>query len=197
VENQADEGTIFPASERVQGQQTSRRAYKEFLARLQAFPWWQEFQKMVEEGWDWRKAVFIAWAASPARDRKPATQGELATEVLGLKNDRTIRKWKERDPDIESMIAAMQAAPLLRHRRDIFEALAASASDSDPKSHADRKLALEMMGDYRPRGQTDVSLSGAVVGVSMEEWQALAQQRRAAADETLGAFDEPDEDEEG
>lgn len=192
--NQADEGTIFPASERVQGQQTSRRAYHDFLERMREFPWWQEFREMLDQGWDWRKAVYIAWAASPARDRHPATQGELATEVLGLKNDRTIRKWKEGNPDIEEMIAAMQAAPLLRHRRDIYEALAKSASDPDPKSHADRKLSLEMMGDYRSRGQTDVSLSGAVVGVSLEEWQALAHQRRAAAEETLAAFDEPDEE---
>ena len=45
----------------------------------------------------------------------------------------------------------MQATPLLRHRRDIFDALIVSATDPDPKSHPDRKLALEMLGDYKPR----------------------------------------------
>ncbi len=55
----------------------------------------------------------------------------------------------------------MQAAPLLRHRRDILDALIVSATDPDPKSHPDRKLALEMLGDYKPRGISGATLSGA------------------------------------
>jgi len=147
----SDEATIFPAGQNVPGQAQSRRAYKDLLRSLDGFPWWNDYRELVERGWDWRKAVYIAWSASPARDRRPPTQMELAQDVLGLHSDRVISKWRAKQPEIDDEIARMQAAPLLRYRRDIFDALATSASDPDPKSHSDRKLALEMMGDYRPR----------------------------------------------
>jgi sirohydrochlorin ferrochelatase len=99
----------------------------------------------------------------------------LATGVLGLASDRVIRIWKQQHPEMEEMIATLQAAPLLRHRRDVFEALAASAATPDPRHHADRKLALEMLGDYRPRGDLDVHTTGG--GLTLAEWQAAAAAR--------------------
>lgn len=146
-----DEETIFPAGPTVPGQSDSRRAYRDLLANLETFPWWNDYRELVERGWDWRKAVYIAWSASPAKSRIPATQMELAQQVLGLHSDRVISKWREKQPEMLDEIVRMQAAPLLRHRRDIYDALATSASDPDPKSHSDRKLALEMLGDYKPR----------------------------------------------
>ena len=148
--------TLFPASERVQGQAQSRKAYHEIAEHLKTQGWWSDYLLLRERGWDWRKAIYIAWAASPAKGRIPATQEELAQNALGLTGDRVIRKWREADQTIDDTIAEFQAAPLMRHRRDIFDALIASASDPDPKSHADRKLALEMMGDYKPKQQTEL-----------------------------------------
>ncbi len=189
-----DDGTLFPASERVQGQAESRRAYDDFLRRMEEFGWWQEYQELRGLGWDWRKAVYIAWAASPTQDRWPPTQEWLATEILGLKSDRTIRTWREKHSEIDEMVAALQAAPLLKHRRDIFDALAASASSPDFRHHSDRKLALEMMGDYKPGSHLDVE--GKVVGMTLREWAAAAAQRRAQAEETLDLFDEEGDEEE-
>jgi hypothetical protein len=146
-----DEETIFPASPAVQGQAESRRAYQQMLADLNQYSWWQDYRELTRRGWDWRKAVLIAWEASPAKSRSPATQEELATKVLGLTSDRVIAKWREKHPEMAEEVARMQAAPLLRHRRDVFDALAESAGNPDPKNHPDRKLALEMMGDYKPR----------------------------------------------
>lgn len=186
------EETLFPASERVQGQAQSRRAYAALLERLAQFPWWQEYQELIALGWDWRKAVYIAWAASPAKDRQPETQELLATEVLGLKSDRTIRQWRAKYPEIDEMTAALQAAPLLKHRRDIFEALTASAMNPDFRHHRDRKLALEMLGDYKPGAK--VAVEGKVVGMTLAEWEAAVAARRAQAEETLAIFEE-DEDE--
>ena len=157
--------TLFPAGAEVPGQAQSRRAYKDILAALVEFDWWRDYLDLVRRGWDWRKAVYIAWEASPAKTRQPATQEDLAVKVLGLASDRVIRTWRERHPEMESEIALMQAGPLLRYRRDIYDALVTSASDPDPKSHADRKLALEMMGDYRPRAQTDVAVRDVDAGV--------------------------------
>lgn len=187
-----DDGTLFPAGERVQGQAESRRAYDVFLGRMAEFGWWQEYQELRGLGWDWRKAVYIAWASSPAVGRQPETQELLAQQVLGLKSDRTIRTWRERHSEIDEMVAALQAAPLLKHRRDIFDALAASASSPDFRHHSDRRLALEMMGDYKPGSHVDVE--GKVVGMTLQEWAAAAAQRQAQVEETLDLFDEEEEE---
>ncbi len=141
----------------MQGQAQSRKTYHEIAGRLKEYGWWADYLALRERGWDWRKAVYIAWAASPRKDRIPATQAELATSVLGLSSDQVIARWRNADKTIDDTITEFQAAPLLRHRRDIFEALIKSASDPDPKSHADRKLALEMLGDYKPKQQTEVT----------------------------------------
>ncbi len=150
----------FPAPEGTPGQAESVVAFGEFEAKRSACPWWTEYLDLRAEGWDWRKAAYIAWASSPAVGRWPETQEELADRVLGLKSDRTIRKWREKQPEIDSRIAEMQVAPLLRHRRDVINALVTVARDPDPRAHQDRKLFLEMTGDYRPRQQTELTGKG-------------------------------------
>jgi len=146
-------------------------------AQREAFPWWQDYCEMLAHGRTWRQAVYIAWAASPARLRVPSSQDELAVEVLGLKSDRVISKWRANDPSIDDDIAYLQAAPLLRARREIFDALAESATNPDPKSHPDRKLALEMLGDYRPKQATE--LTGKDGGPVQVDVGVLSDEERA------------------
>jgi hypothetical protein len=50
----------------------------------------------------------------------------------------------------------MQAMPMLSYRRDIFEALAASASNHSSKGAQDRKTALTMTGDYVPHQKVEI-----------------------------------------
>ena len=52
-----------------------------------------------------------------------------------------------------------QAAKLLEHRANVFDALITSAEDPDYKSHNDRKLFLELTGDYVPSSKIDAILS--------------------------------------
>lgn len=158
---QDSEPGAFPASEATPGQEESRIAFGNFQVKRSDCPWWQAYLELRAEGWDWRKAAYIAWASSPARGRWPETQEELADKVLGLKSDRTIRKWREKQPDIDNRIQELQVAPLMRHRRDVIEALVTSATDPDSRSHQDRKLFLEMTGDYKPRSWQQTELSGA------------------------------------
>jgi hypothetical protein len=99
----------------------------------------------------WRVAAWIAWAASPKNNRWPKRQEELATQVLGLSSDRAIGNWRRKYPDIDKALSVMQAAPLMDHRRDAFEALAYSAAQKSHRSNPDRKLFFEMTGDYAPR----------------------------------------------
>lgn len=152
-----DAETTFPASPSVPGQAESRKAYAELLAAFEGSDWWDDYLELSRRGWDWRKAVYIAWSAAPYASRNPPTKGRLATEILGLASERVFSTWEKKHPEINDEIARMQAAPLLRHRRDIFNALATSASDPDPRNHQDRKLALEMMGDYKQKSQTEIS----------------------------------------
>ncbi|RPI64255.1 MAG: hypothetical protein EHM48_01150 [Planctomycetaceae bacterium] len=112
-----------------------------------------DYLALRAEGWTWRKAALIAWSASPTKDRWPASQSELATQVLGLRSDRTIRKWREKDPGIDERISRAMVEPLMRHRRDVIDALVFVAKTEDPKAHPDRRMFLEMTGDYKPKGQ--------------------------------------------
>jgi len=115
------------------------------------YGWSEDFFLLMNQGWPWRVAVYIAWAGSPKVGRWPKTQEDLAIGVLGLNSDRQISEWRKNNPAIDEMIGIMQAMPLLSHRRDIFEALATSASDPSSKGAQDRKTALSMTGDYVPR----------------------------------------------
>lgn len=135
---------------------------------LRAHSWWTDFEELVETvaGWGmgapaWKIAAYIAWASSPLSNRKPVTADALATD-LGLKSARSFRQWRdgERDPEgrIDAEIAARQAGPLVRHRRDLYDALIASATQTNEKGHQDRKLAFEMLGDYRAKQETDLNL---------------------------------------
>lgn len=113
---------------------------------LSGYSWYQEYVALTQR-FPWRLAAYIAWAASPVVGRAPATQLALAL-ALGLKTDRTIRQWKEKDATIDQTIADLQAAPLWRHRRDLYEALVRTAVAGDVPA---LKLAFEMTGDYTPR----------------------------------------------
>lgn len=112
--------------------------------------WYEEYLNLVNGGWPWRVAAYIAWAAAPRAGRWPETQERLALDVLGLSSDRQIIKWRKNNPAITSLISTLQAAPMLKHRADVIDALIQAAKDPDYKSHQDRKLFLEITGDYIP-----------------------------------------------
>jgi hypothetical protein len=119
--------------------------------------WFEQYLMLLDNGWPWRVACYIAWAASPKRSRWPKTQAELATEVLGLTSDRQIGTWRKKNRAIDEVIAVLQAAPLMEHRADVLQALAEAASDPDHRNNPDRKLFLEITGDYVPRAKVDVN----------------------------------------
>lgn len=190
----AEDTSLFPAGENAPGQQESRRAYQRFLSQLNGYTWWQDYQELIARGWDWRKAIYIAWRASPGEGRMPATQAELATSVLGLKSDRTIRTWHERQPEIDAEIARMQAAPLLKHRRDVIETTVKVALVPTKDGHQDRRLFFQLTGDL-DKGKTDESEAQAGGGpLTLEEWRRMAAQQRAQAEAALAQAAGGDED---
>jgi hypothetical protein len=118
--------------------------------------WSADYYVLIDAGWPWRIAVYIAWACCPRKERYPCTQEELATKHLGLTSDRQVTKWAA-NPAVREMIGILQAAPLMENRRDVFAALAKSASDPSFHGAADRKTFLTMTGDYIPHQKVDIS----------------------------------------
>jgi hypothetical protein len=152
--------STFPASETTPGQVDSRMAYGMLKARYKDIPWWTEYLALRTKGWDWRKAAFIAWSCVPMDKRKPETIDALAQDVLGLRNARTIRKWRENDPNIDLEIERTRVAMLGDHLPDVLEAWVKVAKMVDPAAHRDRITYLETMNVYKPKSALDVELAG-------------------------------------
>lgn len=134
-----------------------QKATQEDGANNPVSDWTEDYLHLRESGWPWRVAAYIAWASSPKRGRWPENVEALAGEVLGLSSPRVIYTWRKKNPGIDELVALMQAAPLLEHRADVIGALVASASDPDHRSNPDRKLYLELTGDYVPRAKVDLT----------------------------------------
>jgi hypothetical protein len=167
-------GVMSPVDEAALRAEAARKVFE---ASEESGPWMDDYWALIGEGWPWRQAVYMVWMAQPKEQRIPRTQGALATEVLGLTSDRQIREWREKNPAMEARIAKLAASALVKHRSEIYAALIASASKSDPRAHSDRKLALEMMGDYTPKQAISVGalMPEDVEELETEELVALAQ----------------------
>jgi hypothetical protein len=139
--------------------------------------YYDTYLELVDGGWPRRVAAYIAWAASPRVGRWPETQDKLAN-LLGMTSDRQIAKWRKNNPAIMEKISELQAAPMLKHRADVIEALIRSAVDPDYKSHQDRKLFLEITGDYVPTSKLLANLKKSMPegaqGLSTEELEKYA-----------------------
>ncbi len=154
----------------------------------QAPDWFGQYQALLNSGWPWRVACYIAWAASPKLSRWPKTQEELAQKILGLTSDRQIGTWRRKNQNIDEMVAIMQAAPLLEYRADMIHALAISASNPDHRHNPDRKLMSEILGDYTPHVRIEDGRGDAedLSSLSEEELDTLAKKllEKKAKEET-------------
>jgi hypothetical protein len=147
---EAEEDLAVGQAEAQARSERARQALEAMFGRSGAPRWLDDYLELVRGGWQWRVAAYIAWASSPKAAREPRTQEDLARIHLGLNSDRAISTWRKRNPAIDEVVRMMQAGPLFKHRSEIFTALVAVAVKPDYKGHADRKLALELMGDYTP-----------------------------------------------
>jgi hypothetical protein len=147
----------FPASERTPGQAASRQAYQGFTGLGDKPAWEADYNALRAEGWTWRVAIYIAWAASPTKDRWPATEEELASQVLGLKSSRSIQRWRKNNPAIDDRVAEYKVEPVFRRLRDIIDTMITVATTPDSSGFQDRKLALIIGKVYNPKGTLELS----------------------------------------
>ena len=198
-----DEKTAFPASAATPGQAQSRQARRAFLEQSEECPWLQEYLQLRLDGWDWRRAAYIAWASSPVTGRWPENQQKLATEVLGLKSDRTIRTWREKDGTIDERVARMQIEPLMMHRRDVILALIASSQVVGKNGAPDRRTYFTMTGDLRPGKAAQESdrdgkhSPSPFAAMSDEELAQVIRNLRAASGQAAMEDDDGDDGDDG
>ena len=147
--------------------------------------WWDLYRKLLEGGWPWRVAVYIAWAAQPRKYRWPETQEQLATQCLGLTSDRAISTWRKRNPAIDNTVGMLQGAIIYDNLADAYNAMITVATEPDYKGHQDRKLMFEMAGVYTPRISAELHKRGLTVDdlaeMSDEELDAIAAAAEARA----------------
>jgi len=169
------EGAVLDPLSEAQLRSEAARAIFEAGAEA-AEPWMGDYWALLAEGWTWRQAVYMLWEAQPAEGRAPKTQGALAVEVLGLTSDRVIRTWKAENPAMGARIARLTASALGKARARVIRALIESAASANYRAHADRKLFLEMSGDYVPRQTLRVGpvMPDEMEEMSEEELRALA-----------------------
>ena len=135
--------------------------------------WMDDYFDLVGQGWSWRQAVYLIWAAQPKEHREPKTQEALAIEVLGLTSDRIIREWRREIPGMEMAIRKLTVGALADSRADVLAALVQSATEPTYRNYRDRELFLKLTGDYVP--QTDVNVrAGTLADVEKMDAAELA-----------------------
>ena len=139
-----------------------RQALDTYLATLEEQPSWKTiYDDLLAERvegpdgkaiprWDWRKALLITRRVVPKALRWPQTEAEFA-RLINIKSTRTIREWMRKDPEIEKRIAELPRQMLLTHLADVYEAMVTVAKMAVPAAHQDRRLFLELTGDYAPK----------------------------------------------
>jgi hypothetical protein len=189
----------IPADEAQVRSEAGRSALLLLKGRAEQPTWFERFEYLIDGGWPWRQACYIAWASMPKDGRKPDTQEELARKFLNLGSDRAISTWRKKNPAIESMIAILQSAELWEYRADSFKNLidGMKQAGSDYKFFNHLKLFLEMSGDYVPLTQLAAVLKRKAGGgphevdeetvdllaKGVEELQADSGQRSAVSDD--------------
>lgn len=120
------------------------------------FGWVGDYMALLDEGWYWRDACYIAWKGSPRPQRRPETM-EMLANLMGF-SVRTLKGRLTKNPAIRLRAARTVAARAFDAVDDVWDALIASASDPNYKNHPDRKLYMEMTGQYTPKQAIDLGV---------------------------------------
>jgi hypothetical protein len=147
---------------------------RQIIRQKEAEPRWMDlYKRLVEGGWKWRVAVYIAWASQPKKYRYPETQEKLAIDVLGLTSDRAIATWRKKNPTIDDTISMLQGSIIYDALADAFGAMVDVATEADYKGHQDRKLMFEMAGVYTPSSKITAEMAKRLINSSPDDLEDL------------------------
>jgi hypothetical protein len=147
------------------------------LGEREVAPRWMElYKRLVEGGWKWRVAVYIAWAAQPRKYRWPETQEELSIKCLGLTSDRAIATWRKKNPTIDETISMLQGAIIFDALPDALNAMVDVATESDYKGHQDRKLMFEMAGVYTPSSKITAEMAKKLINSNPDDLEDMSDE---------------------
>lgn len=123
--------------------------------------WYEQYLKLIYGNWPWRVAVLIAWLAMP-KPRWPATQDELAKNVLGLSSDRQFSVWMAKNPAIAAQVHDMRFAMVWDGLSEVLAAGMAVAKMHDYKGKGDREMIYKMSGILSDKEVEILNKSGGV-----------------------------------
>lgn len=157
----------FTAPWAVPGQDVSRASKVLLDAWLDSQPqtphWSETYEMLMREldqdnkpRWDWRKALFIAWNALPTKLRWPETKQGLV-DLLGLRNDATIRHWRKNDPEIDKRIAEVRVQLVDNAVSDLIQAAIDCGLNDGPQGFQDRQMLLKITKVLVPTTKTEIS----------------------------------------
>jgi hypothetical protein len=156
------------------------------MGEREVAPRWMElYKKLVEVGWKWRVAVYIAWAAQPKKYRQPATQEDLAIQCLGLTSDRAIATWRKKNPSIDETISMLQGSIIFDGLPDALNAMVEVAQDANYKGHQDRKLMFEMAGIYTPSSKITAEMAKKIVNADPDDFENMSDEDLRRAENNL------------
>ena len=154
--------------------QTHAEAQRVFEFALGDFPGGDRYKALIRQGWEWRKAAYIAWASLPRGERFPKTldtdkDGNPGfSQIIGLSDASAIRDWRSKNKAIDAMVSRFSMQGLMEHIADVDKALVESASDSSYKNKPDRDLFYLRTGVIVPRAKVGISIEDESVGDALE-----------------------------
>lgn len=143
-------GLDVPEKELVDSSHAEEKRLFEVMLEGSDYPWVGDYLALLQEGWYWRDACYIAWKGTPKAFRNPETLDDLA-KLIGFTSRRSITSRLATNPAIRVRAAKQVAATAFDAVDEVWQALIDSASDRNYKSHPDRKLFMEMTGQYTPK----------------------------------------------
>lgn len=161
-------------------------ARRQFEKAAEGLPFAGMFVLLLDEGWYWRDAAYIAWKSTPRKFRQPEKLYELE-EMLGMANG-SMTKRRQKNPAVDLRVSQGIVTNTLFDETDgVIEALVDSAQNPNYKHHPDRKMFLEMVGAYVPKQAIDVDVGAKGVDMSTKSDEDLRRMasKAGSADKSL------------
>lgn len=157
------------------------------MLRQQAFEkcipseWRERYFDLMARFGRWDVAAFVLWFSLPTAHRRPKTQEEFATQVLGLGGDKLLTEWKKL-AGVEDEIRATRLSALFHYVPDSFEALGELATTADYRNVPAIRLLLEITGYYTPKADMTLGVpkwvkdqAAQLAGQEPEQLEDIAQ----------------------